>query len=344
MSEQSVSNNEPSSTSRRYLLGKGVLVAAAATAATLANATSASAADGDLLVIGDEAQTAQSPTEILANGFAGGSVFVVNDTPYPITDATYEAALSGRSSNRSGVHAFSDAPGAYGAVGISSQGIGVFGWHSASTGTPAPGVLARSDLGVGVLARGNVADVQLDGNGFLWFSKPGLAPNPTGFGGRGAIARDAAGGLWYCYEDGKWRELAGPTTGGAFHPITPVRVYDSRAAAPMPGTLAPNSNRLISVKDGRGQAGNVTAVDIVPVRATAITYNVTATGTTGPNFLAVVPGDAPSFSTSSLNWAGGYDIANGGTVKLDANRQVKVFLGDQAGSSHVILDVTGYYL
>jgi hypothetical protein len=37
------------------------------------------------------------------------------------------------------------------------------------------------------------------------------------------------------------------------------------------------------------------------------------------------------------------DRANGGVVKLDANRQVKVFNGDQPGSTHFIIDATGYY-
>ena len=36
-------------------------------------------------------------------------------------------------------------------------------------------------------------------------------------------------------------------------------------------------------------------------------------------------------------------VANGLIVRLDANRFVKVWCGDQTGSTHVILDVNGYW-
>ena len=60
-----------------------------------------------------------------------------------------------------------------------------------------------------------------------------------------------------------------------------------------------------------------------------------------------MPGDAASATTSTINWdAPGKTLANGGTVKLDANRQVKVFCSDPAAisSTEFILDITGYYL
>jgi hypothetical protein len=132
---------------------------------------------------------------------------------------------------------------------------------------------------------------------------------------------------------------ATPGAAPAFNPIVPARVYDSRTGTPAPGALAPNGNRVISV------ATSLAGAAVVPTGATAVTYNVTATGTTGPNFLSVVPGDVTAVpGTSSLNWGGGYDIANSGTVKLDSSRQVKVFMGDQSGSTNFIIDITGYYL
>ena len=70
---------------------------------------------------------------------------------------------------------------------------------------------------------------------------------------------------------------------------------------------------------------------------------MTVTGTTGPNFVSVVPGDAPGYTTSSINWSGpDQSVANGSIVRIDDSRQVKIFGGDQTGSTHVILDVTGY--
>jgi hypothetical protein len=131
----------------------------------------------------------------------------------------------------------------------------------------------------------------------------------------------------------------------AFTPIDPARVYDSRIAgyAPNNGLMAPNTNRVVPVRDGRNAAGAVVAANVVPEGAVAVAINVTVASPTGPNFLSVVPGDAAGFTASTINWPGGFDAANGAIVKLDGSRQLKVFCGDQAGSTHVIVDVTGYY-
>jgi hypothetical protein len=109
--------------------------------------------------------------------------------------------------------------------------------------------------------------------------------------------------------------------------------------------MSPNSNRVISVKDAHNSAGGVSAANVVPAGATAVTFNLTVTGTTDSNFVSVVPGGATAFTASTLNWTGaGLSVANGGVCKLDASRQLKIFMGDQAGSAHIILDITGYYL
>ena len=151
-----------------------------------------------------------------------------------------------------------------------------------------------------------------------------------------ALASDLIGGdkqsIWAC----RVGYVAPPT----FVPITPARVYDSRSGD---GVLSRSSSRLVSVKDARNSSGAVTTPDVVPAGATAITFNLTVTGATGPNFLSVGPGDVASLFTSNINFPVSDDRANGGVVKLDSNRQVKVFNGDQPGSTHFIIDATGYY-
>jgi hypothetical protein len=126
-----------------------------------------------------------------------------------------------------------------------------------------------------------------------------------------------------------------------FRSINPARVYDSRKAG---GVLAPNTSRVIAVKDGLDATGAVSTPNVVPIGATAIAYNVTVTGNTAPNFLSVTPGDAASALASTINFPGPIDLANASVVGIDSNRQLKVFCGDQAGSTHVIIDVVGYYL
>ena len=85
-----------------------------------------------------------------------------------------------------------------------------------------------------------------------------------------------------------------------FVPISPIRVLDSRLGTygALAGTFAPNTSRVVPVKDGRDGGGVVNVPDAVPVGAKAVAYNLTVTGSTGPNFLSIGPGDAASLSAN----------------------------------------------
>ncbi|MGZ7008313.1 MAG: twin-arginine translocation signal domain-containing protein [Ilumatobacteraceae bacterium] len=129
-----------------------------------------------------------------------------------------------------------------------------------------------------------------------------------------------------------------------FIPIDPKRVYDSRVIAPL-GPLGGNATRVISVANGYTvSTATVDLPDVVPAGAKAIAYNLTITKTVGSGFLAVAPGDATALGASSINWfTSGMTLANGLVVKLDSNRQVKVFCGG-GGSTEFIIDVLGYHI
>ena len=130
----------------------------------------------------------------------------------------------------------------------------------------------------------------------------------------------------------------------SFVAIDPARAYDGRIDSySQSGRLAPNGEKTISIKDGYDLDGNVITPNVVPAGATAITYNITVTGLTGPNFVAVTPGDATSFSASAINYTS-TDLANAGTAQVDSNRQIKLWGGGNTGSAFVIIDITGYYL
>ncbi|HSP30293.1 MAG TPA: hypothetical protein VLN74_17210, partial [Ilumatobacteraceae bacterium] len=170
-------------------------------------------------------------------------------------------------------------------------------------------------------------EMYVDKDGTLWFTVP--APTTT----------DATAV--------RFVKLAGGTTTGSFHAIDPQRAYDSRQPAyAVKGVMAPNTNRVISVADGHNtNGGAVTTANVVPVGATAVQINVTAANMTAPNFLSVTAGDKTSTNTSLLNWSpGDIQIANSITVPLDAEREIRVYCGNQTGSTDVIIDVFGYYL
>lgn len=213
------------------------------------------------------------------------------------------------------------------------NGAGVWG-HSDSNG-----IGVKGDGGIGVLASGGRAALRLSGVG-------AAPPARSDAHIAGEIDIDAAGSVWLCVASGTpgtWRKLGGSSTAGAFHAIDPVRVYDSR----WPGDTAMTTGgqRLVSVADGHNlTTGTVDAPGAVPPGATAVAYNITVTGTTGSGYLTVAPGSATSVSASSVNWSSsGQTLANGLIVGLDGSRRVRVFSGG-GGSTHFLIDVSGYFL
>ena len=350
--ERADSRAGPVTASRRALLGKGAAVAAAAAAAAaagLATSQRVTAGNGDTIYVGQD-HTATAQTKI-----SGGSTLWVQDGATSGAASVYGTqgpgagsyGIHGAHSGSEGIGVFGEATGGAG-IGVYAQssgteGVGVF---AKTAGTPGTAVRGEAAFGDGVVGDGSRYDLRADGSGRVGLTRAGNTGSPTDTGITGTIARDSSGNLWYCYSSNQWQRLGSPDAAGAYHSIEPTRVFDSRqAATPGSGAFAAGEKRVVSIKDGRTLGtGVVDAVDLVPVNATAITFNVTATQTTAPSFLAVGPGDAATVKASSLNWTGGgATVANGTATKLDGSRQVTIFSGPN-GSFHAIIDVTGYYL
>jgi hypothetical protein len=185
-------------------------------------------------------------------------------------------------------------------------------------------------------------------NDFLG-SSPKLRPSArTDAHEVGEIDTDSLGDVWYCTVSGTpgtWRKLAGPSTAGSFHAVSPGRVYDSRAPLPVTGTLTSGASRTISVANKRDlTTGAVATADFVPVGATAITANVTVVSIAGGGFLTCNPGGVTAVDAATINWsAAGQILNNGVTLTLNSTRQLNVIAGG-GGTTDFIIDVTGYYL
>jgi hypothetical protein len=190
----------------------------------------------------------------------------------------------------------------------------------------AGGIVPEPPSKGGPVGKHVAGELYVDKDGTLWFTVP--VPPPA-----------AAGTV-------RFVKLAGTPTAGSYTAINPQRAYDSRQPNyTVKGQMAPNSNRVISIADGHSENGTVTLANAVPAGATAVQINVTAANMTGPNFLQVTAGDVASTTASLLNWdAGVKQIANSITIPVDASRQIKVFCGNQTGSTDVIIDVFGYYI
>jgi hypothetical protein len=154
----------------------------------------------------------------------------------------------------------------------------------------------------------------------------------------GELYVDENGTLWLCIlagTPGTWRELGGAMSSGAFHAIAPKRVYDSRTQTA--GKLKALEDRPISV------ATTANAVEVVPMGATAVSITFTVTETEGNGgFVSVRPAGTAWEGTSSINWFGpGQNLATTVISALGGDRQLLLLGG--ANSTHVVVDVTGYY-
>jgi alpha-tubulin suppressor-like RCC1 family protein len=120
---------------------------------------------------------------------------------------------------------------------------------------------------------------------------------------------------------------AAPGSASAFTPLSPTRVLDTRA-----GTGGPV-----------GQAKTITLnlAGRLPVSATAAVLNVTGVTPTAATFVTAFPSDTGRPTASNLNLAKGETRANLVTVAVGANRAVNLY--NHLGSTHLVVDLAGYY-
>lgn len=124
-------------------------------------------------------------------------------------------------------------------------------------------------------------------------------------------------------------------TGGAFVPLTPHRVLDTRNAIGAPrAKVAGHGTVSVTVAGVAGvPASNVSAVVV----------NVTVTDALASGFTTVYPGGTVRPAASNLNFVAGQTVANLVTVGLGGSGQVSLFNGSSA-SVDLLADVAGYYV
>ena len=134
---------------------------------------------------------------------------------------------------------------------------------------------------------------------------------------------------------------AQPVSAGPFqfHSLTPCRLADTRTVANGP-ILSDGATRTFVVQ---GLCG-------VPVGAKAATVNLTAVGPNGPGFLTMFPSGITKPVVSSLNFnAGEPALGNGAIVPLADQatfaQDLSVFarVAITGGTTHMVLDITGYF-
>jgi hypothetical protein len=295
------------------LTGGAVAAGAAVVGATMAPRPVA-AADGGNMAIGANNVSEGGNTRLLAGGtgfYSNRNVLTVSDRS---SSSSYEAAI-----------------GAYGEGDRVTNGLYAFTGERDITDTTTGYSIVATNSG---------------GRAHMLLNPGGNDPKLDAYGHRrGALRSDTVGNLWFCTRSGtpgEWRKLAGANSAGAIHAVDPVRVYDSRFSD---GPLVADFNRLVSVADAIDPVtGELSQSSVVAAGATAVFFNVTVTDTVGAGFLQVAPGGAPEVTGSTINWSGaGQTVANGSFSTIDGDRNARVFVGGN-GSTHFIIDITGYTL
>ena len=306
-------------TSRRAMLRRVAVGAAAAGVATVATGGRTALADDpdDLSLLVVNEHTTRSGARYL--GGAAPTAFNVESGAF---DATNDTILGTVLAN-----------GGTALLGVANatgtQQVGIVGWSRKANGTGVVGFTGGAGAYGGEFF-GGLAELRL---------RPGgAAPiTLTNAHQAGELYEDEAGILWLCVAagtPGTWREIGGATSAGAFHPIAPQRVFDSRTGT----KLATGEERLIPVS-----ASIAGVADVVPVGATAVAATVTVTQTEQQGgFVAIRPDGTAYDGTSSINWWGpGQTLATTVISGLGGDRRLVATVGPSA--THLLVDVTGYY-
>jgi len=169
------------------------------------------------------------------------------------------------------------------------------------------------------------------GSSTVNFPTDGTAPNMAimALGTDGKLSlRNCCGSAEAIIDVVGWYGSPSDPPAAGYNPLTPQRLLDTRDANQ---PIGPDTSRKVQV---RGQLG-------VPADATSVVMNVTATAPTAATYVTVYPSDVVLPKASSLNVVVGETRPNLVSVKLSADGAVNVY--NHAGSTHIVLDVVGYY-
>ncbi len=125
----------------------------------------------------------------------------------------------------------------------------------------------------------------------------------------------------------------------AYKAVTPARLMDTR---PGQMTIDRQAEGIGPVGPGVALMLNVTGRGGVPETGVkAVVLNITATAPTSGGFLTVFPSGEARPLASNLNFGPGQTVPNLVVAKVGALGQVSIY--NDTGSTHVIVDVTGWF-
>ncbi|MFL6081495.1 MAG: hypothetical protein ACJ714_16305, partial [Ornithinibacter sp.] len=120
------------------------------------------------------------------------------------------------------------------------------------------------------------------------------------------------------------------STTGEFTAVTPYRVLDTRTLG---GMIGAGQTRTLALTGG--------GTGIPSSGASTVVLNLTVTGATKASYLTLWGSGLSRPSVTTINFAAGQTIANHATVQVSAAGMASYY--NSTGSTHVVMDVVGYY-
>jgi hypothetical protein len=122
---------------------------------------------------------------------------------------------------------------------------------------------------------------------------------------------------------------------GNFYTLPPCRVFDTRLVGAETTKVPLTCGTTYDFTVVGGTCG-------VPSGAKAISLNATVTAPTAQGGVLLFASGGPVPLTATLNYVTGLTVANNAVASLGANGKLSVRCSG-SGTSHVILDVNGYF-
>ena len=161
---------------------------------------------------------------------------------------------------------------------------------------------------------------------------PNLVKTKLGTGGQVNIF-NAAGGVHVLADVAGWYTAGNDAVEGArYTAVTPSRILDTRIGNGAPATVGPGASVDLQVTGLGGVPGS---------GVSAVTMNVTVVGPSAPSYLTAWPTGEARPTASNLNYVTGDVVPNLVIVKVGAGGKVSLY--NDAGRTHVLADVVGWY-
>ncbi|WP_434613802.1 GmrSD restriction endonuclease domain-containing protein [Arthrobacter sp. A5] len=158
---------------------------------------------------------------------------------------------------------------------------------------------------------------------------PNLVTVPVGADGRVSLFNRSSGSAGLIADISGYFLAGIPTAPGAFQPMAPLRVLDTRTGSPA------GADAAVSFQVG-GVGG-------IPADVSAVVFNLTVTEAKSFGFVTAYASGTGRPNASNVNYGVGQTVPNLVTVPVGADGRVSLF-NRSSGSAGLIADISGYFL